>query len=351
MTPPTSNVLFGWPIYSDVGVLYTPTFAGGAWDANFPLTNLATRYLDGSSVARSSSAALKDTRFKADLKADRAIRVVAIPKHTLSSAAYVRVLGAPASMLFDYEAGDDASSIAGYSFTRATAATYVDRNGVLRSAASGELRDSHFIGGLRHTLLEVARHQSLYPLGGLQQLGQRRRHGRDQPDRRARWCDHCGQSVARLLGERRSHPDLHVHRQRDEGRLALRESRHRDAVADRAVRRYGGRLPPSRADHMDGRRARRSRPSPVAAPCSRSRLSARPGGTESPSPRPPSSRQTPTASISTRPQTAPARSTSTPGAGRPRTRRITAATSRRPGPRWPAMPTCCRSTTRRCRRT
>lgn len=159
MTPPTNNVLFAWPIFSDPGALYTPTFSSpsGAWETNYPLTNLATRYLDGSAVARSVDATLARTRFKTDLKADRALRVIGIPKHTLSSAAYVRTLIAPASMLFDYEAGDDPSGIAGYSFTRATTATYVDRNGVVRTASSGVLRDSHFIGGVRHVLLEPAR--------------------------------------------------------------------------------------------------------------------------------------------------------------------------------------------------
>jgi hypothetical protein len=152
-------VLIGTPVYSDVGVLYTPTLTGGSWAAGLPRTNLQAPEL--ADVARSSSAALADTRFRVDLKADRAVRVLGVvhqsPEHVgaPSTAARVRFLGQPSSMLFDYEAGDDAIAN-GATFTRATTATYIDASGVLRSAASGILRDAHFVSGVRSTLLEPA---------------------------------------------------------------------------------------------------------------------------------------------------------------------------------------------------
>ena len=78
MTPPANNVLFGHPIWSDPSVSYTPTFSGGSWEAAFPLTNLATRYLDGSNVARSTDATSANTKFDTDLKTTRTVRVIAI---------------------------------------------------------------------------------------------------------------------------------------------------------------------------------------------------------------------------------------------------------------------------------
>lgn len=152
-----SNAVFGYPIYSDPTATFVPTFSGGSWSGTLPLTNLADRRL--AKVARSSSAALADTRFAVDLKAARRVGVIAIPKSTLSTAAKVRVLGAT-EMLFDYEAGDDVVAKGG-TFTRASTATYIDAAGVVRTAASGVIRDSHFIGGVRHTLLEGLRENLL----------------------------------------------------------------------------------------------------------------------------------------------------------------------------------------------
>lgn len=157
--------LIGAPIYSDVGVLYTPDFdATGDWETTLPLTNLQAPELY--KAARSKTATLADTRLRVDLKTDRAVRVLGLvyrsPEHVgaPSTAAKVRFVGQPSSaqgVLFDYEAGNDPSVIAGYSYSRASTASYTDASGVVRTAASGVLRDSHFIGGVRHTLLEPSR--------------------------------------------------------------------------------------------------------------------------------------------------------------------------------------------------
>lgn len=95
-----ANCLFGWPVWSDVGILYTPTLSGGSWNANLPLTNLQDRRL--AKVARSSSAAITSTLFDVDLKATRNVRLVAIPKHTLSSAGQVRARGFTTLPLVDW---------------------------------------------------------------------------------------------------------------------------------------------------------------------------------------------------------------------------------------------------------
>lgn len=148
-----TNMAIGFPCYSDPSVSYVPTLAGGSWAAALPLSNLQTTAL--AQVARSSNATLQATRFNVDLGTSRAVGMIALVKHNHSTTAKVRVLGKLQTFLFDYEAGDDISQIGG-TFTRALTATYLDRNGVLRTAASGELRDGHFIGGVRHTLLEAA---------------------------------------------------------------------------------------------------------------------------------------------------------------------------------------------------
>jgi len=150
-----ANVLIGTPIYSDVGVLQTPTFdASGTWEAGNPLTNLQDRRLW--TIARSSSAAEIDTRLGIDLGQDRAVRLVAIPKHTLSSAAKWRVTGRKSTDLFSYIAGEDIAARGGV-FARTGTATYVDRAGVLRTAADGVPRDGHWLNGERTLLLEPAR--------------------------------------------------------------------------------------------------------------------------------------------------------------------------------------------------
>lgn len=83
-----SRTLFGWPLYSDVGVTYSPVLSGGSWLTALPLSNLQNREL--AKVARSSNDDLTSTIIKADLGVARAVRVVAGVKHNLSSAAKVR---------------------------------------------------------------------------------------------------------------------------------------------------------------------------------------------------------------------------------------------------------------------
>lgn len=87
-----ANVTIGWPIYSDPGVTYTPTLSGGSWEADLPLTNLQDRRLHY--VARSTDAASASTTFDVDLKVARAVFVLAIPVHNLTTDATIQVQGA-----------------------------------------------------------------------------------------------------------------------------------------------------------------------------------------------------------------------------------------------------------------
>lgn len=86
------RTVFGWPLYSDVGVAYTPTLSNGTWSSSLPLTNLQNRFL--SKVARSTAATTASTKLDCDLGVARAIGVVAVVKHNFSTAAQWRVRGA-----------------------------------------------------------------------------------------------------------------------------------------------------------------------------------------------------------------------------------------------------------------
>lgn len=86
-----SNAILGWPIYSDVGVAYTPTLSGGSWSVALPLTNLQDRRLQ--KVARSTNALAASTLFEVDLGVARAVRVLALPVHNLGFTATIRVRG------------------------------------------------------------------------------------------------------------------------------------------------------------------------------------------------------------------------------------------------------------------
>lgn len=149
-----SNVLIGAPIVSDPGVLYTPAFdASGDWEAGNPLTNLQDTALW--KRARSETAAEIDTRLGLDLGTDRAVRLGFVAKHNLSSGAKWRLVGRASTTLFQYVAGEDLTA-RGAVFSRASTATYVDRAGVVRTAASGTPRDGHWMSGERTLLLEPA---------------------------------------------------------------------------------------------------------------------------------------------------------------------------------------------------
>lgn len=67
------------------------------------------------------------------------------------------ILGARRSpLLFRYSAGDSIAALGG-TFSRTSPATYTDANGVVQTAASGVLRDAHYVNGVRTTLLEQSR--------------------------------------------------------------------------------------------------------------------------------------------------------------------------------------------------
>lgn len=62
--------------------------------------------------------------------------------------------GASLVVAFKYTAGD---SLASWTTSRASSATYYDINGVVQTATSNTMRDGHYLGGVRHWLLEPAR--------------------------------------------------------------------------------------------------------------------------------------------------------------------------------------------------
>lgn len=61
--------------------------------------------------------------------------------------------GGGVAAFFKYTAGD---SLAGWTTARASVAYYYDVNGVVTQAGSGVMRDGHYLGGVRHWLLEPA---------------------------------------------------------------------------------------------------------------------------------------------------------------------------------------------------
>ena len=67
------------------------TLSGGSWLSTFPLANLKNRTLGR--VARSTSAAVADTRFDLDLGAARSIGMVALINHNLLLGSRVRIRG------------------------------------------------------------------------------------------------------------------------------------------------------------------------------------------------------------------------------------------------------------------
>lgn len=94
----TARMVLGWPIFSDVSVLYTPALSTGSWVSALPLTNLQDPRL--SLVARSSDALAASTQFETDLGVARAVRVIALVKHNISTAGTWRVRGSSAAGTF-----------------------------------------------------------------------------------------------------------------------------------------------------------------------------------------------------------------------------------------------------------
>jgi len=120
-----ANCAFGWPIYSDASTTYTPTFSGGTWDATLTLANLADRRL--ALVARSSAATYASTQFDVDLKTARQVGLIAIPKHTISTAGSARFRGTNKTPIFDsLTVGDSAWTAIGTPTRTAAAATASD---------------------------------------------------------------------------------------------------------------------------------------------------------------------------------------------------------------------------------
>lgn len=108
-------------------MLYTPTLSGGSWEAGLPLTNLQDRRLHR--VARSTDAAVASTVFTVDLGTDRAVRLVAIPKHNISAAGTVRARGFLSVPVLDSLTVGDAAWTAEGTPTR-TAAAFTAPDGV-----------------------------------------------------------------------------------------------------------------------------------------------------------------------------------------------------------------------------
>lgn len=92
-----SNCIFGFPIYSDVGVSFTPALSGGDWESDLPLTNVQDRRT--AKVARSADATEAATTFDVDLGTTRSVRVIAILLPNITTSATIR---ARASTVSDF---------------------------------------------------------------------------------------------------------------------------------------------------------------------------------------------------------------------------------------------------------
>lgn len=90
-----ANCCLGWPTWELPLGLYTPTVSGGSFSASLPASNVLDKRLGV--VARSSDALEASTQIIFDLKAARAVGVLAIVGHNLSAAATVQWLGGTTS--------------------------------------------------------------------------------------------------------------------------------------------------------------------------------------------------------------------------------------------------------------
>lgn len=107
-----SNIVIGHQNFADVSVSQTPAFAAfGSWSVALPLTNLQDRR--SHKVARSADALAASTKFRIDLGAARAVRVMALAFHNLSTAATVQWKGGTSAGATDvYDSGALAMSYA-----------------------------------------------------------------------------------------------------------------------------------------------------------------------------------------------------------------------------------------------
>lgn len=122
-----STALFGYPVFSDVGTVYSPSFSGGNWTTALPLSNVQDRKL--SLVARSSGVTTADTLFTADLGVSRRIGILGVYGHTMSRSATLRWRGMSAVPCFDSLTVGDASWTASGTPTR-SAAAFTSSDGV-----------------------------------------------------------------------------------------------------------------------------------------------------------------------------------------------------------------------------
>lgn len=133
------RIMFCYPNRAD-----DATLSGGSYETALPLTN--GQGLELYEVARATDDAVASTQFAADLGASTyPIRLLALMAHNISLAGKVRVRG------YDTLA-----------VTRADTATFIDEDGLVQSAASGVLRQWHYVTGndsvrRRLTLLEALR--------------------------------------------------------------------------------------------------------------------------------------------------------------------------------------------------
>lgn len=96
-TPTNGNAILAFPNYPD-STYVAVAFSGGSWQPALPLANLRNREL--AKVARSTAATLVATQFQVDLGVTRGVRVFAIPKHTLSAGARIRIRGSATAGVF-----------------------------------------------------------------------------------------------------------------------------------------------------------------------------------------------------------------------------------------------------------
>lgn len=148
-----STALFGWPIWSDASLLYTPSSSTGSWDSDLPAANVFDRRLG--LIARSTNDDAASTKMEIDLGRECSIRVVAVLLPNISkSSATVRFRGSNSagsfgSPLFDSTAfnpwvsgldADEAESLYVWSFyvlPQAVTARYVLMEIVDTSNADG----------------------------------------------------------------------------------------------------------------------------------------------------------------------------------------------------------------------
>lgn len=80
----SENLIIGWPRWTE-----DVTWSGGAWNASFPITNLATLPL--SRVARTTNVNLASTQIIGTFSANRSVSVMALARHNISLTAQIRI--------------------------------------------------------------------------------------------------------------------------------------------------------------------------------------------------------------------------------------------------------------------